>query len=108
MSVSGETPLDSAARPARAGGAPDLSPPEGSGANLSSAGHVLNGEPSGSTRPTVVPPTSAGSTISAVCGQFVAARGAAWPWCDTCGWRLDKHDPDHPIARRWAEHWGVA
>jgi hypothetical protein len=50
-----------AARPARAGGAPGLS--AGSGGNLS-AGHVLNGEPSGSTRPTVVPPTSAGSTIS--------------------------------------------
>lgn len=82
--------------------APGLS--AGSGGNFSTERDVLNGERIGSARPGH-PLVPAGSPTPPVCGQFVAAEGAAWPWCDTCGWRLDFHEPDHPIARRWAEHW---
>lgn len=33
------------------------------------------------------------------CAQFAPAPGAAWAWCDHCGWRADHHPDDPPIGR---------
>ena len=33
------------------------------------------------------------------CTQFAPAPGAAWAWCDHCGWHTDHHDDDPPIGR---------
>jgi hypothetical protein len=81
--------------------------PAGTAASAGVCSHKI-AEGRGSEVPCVPgTPTDAEASTEApapsVCSQFVAAPGGAWPWCDTCGWRLDKHDPDHPIARRWAE-----
>ena len=76
----------------------------GPGPSISFSGRdAFNGERTGMQGPAVAPPPAAAGSTTPVCDQFVAAEGAAWPWCDTCGWRLDFHEPDHPIARRWAE-----